>query len=182
MLRAAAAGLALGVCFGAVSRVWMRLVADEPEFSWDGTTAILISAGAAGLGAGLMHGARESGRRRWWRLSALLGLPFVAAPQALGSFLIAYLLGGWGFSRRGPLALRRVALLLLVPIAIVTWIGFEALDHDHEYPGTVFMTGLLLLMFPLGYAGAELLRAWPTRRDQETAVGEQTATGQGGPR
>lgn len=171
MLRASLTGLMLGVAFGAVSRGWMRLVADESEFSWDGTTAILISAGAAGLGAGLVHGARDARRRRWWRLSALLGFPFVAAPQALGSFLIAYLLGGWGLSGRGPLLLRRVALALLVPIAVLTWVGFEALDDDHDYPALIFVTGLLLLMLPLAYAGAELLRVWPTRQRRADPVG-----------
>ena len=83
----------------------------QPEQCWCST------AGAAGLGTGLVRGARRAGRRRWWRLSALLGLPFVAAPQALGSFLIAYMIGGWGLSARGPVTFRRFAMALLVPAA-----------------------------------------------------------------
>ena len=50
MVRAAAAGLALGAGWGVLARVWLRMISTNPEFSWSGTLLIIGFSALAGLG------------------------------------------------------------------------------------------------------------------------------------
>ncbi len=61
------AGAALGVGYGVAIRAWMRLVAEEPEFSWSGTLAIIIGFTVTYALAGLVVG----GRRRGWKAAMI---------------------------------------------------------------------------------------------------------------
>ena len=97
-LRGAATGLALGVAWGVAARVFMRLVADAPEFSWAGTLGILAIAGWFGAWTGAAAGAVRAGRRGWWRLLALPALILFAGQGA--PFLPGALLGALALSRR----------------------------------------------------------------------------------
>jgi len=54
------AGLTLGV----IARAWMRLLTDDPEFSWSGTIFIVGVFGVAGTGITLAAIARQAGWRR----------------------------------------------------------------------------------------------------------------------
>jgi hypothetical protein len=92
-LRYAARGFFLGVAWGVVARVWMRLVSTSPEFSWRGTLGILGSAGFAGLILGVVHAARTRGGSPWWRLLCLLAL---VAFHGLGIVLLPAVIGGAG--------------------------------------------------------------------------------------
>ena len=80
MLGAAGRGFVLGAAWGAAARIWMRLISNDPEFSWSGTIAILVLAGIAGLSLGLIHGSRAQGRSRWWLLAVVMVLPLFASP------------------------------------------------------------------------------------------------------
>ena len=53
----------VGVGLGVVLRIWMRLISDDPEFSWSGTLAIVIVFTLLGVNAGLV----AFGRGRGWR-------------------------------------------------------------------------------------------------------------------
>jgi len=69
-MRLALLGLVAGVAWAAALRTWMRMVSDQPEFSWSGTGFVL----ATGAAVGVALGAAEAGRRhraRLWRLRAL---------------------------------------------------------------------------------------------------------------
>lgn len=105
LLRGAAAGFALGAGWGVAARVWMRLMATDPEFSWSGTLAIVGLSAVLGLGVGLAGAARRQGRRRWWQLAVLPGLPLFAGQGLL--FLPAFTVGGVLLAR--PRAWARVA-------------------------------------------------------------------------
>jgi hypothetical protein len=61
---AATTGLALGLVFGVLARVWMRFISTDPEFSWSGTSFIVGAFAVFGLTQGLAGGARRSGWRR----------------------------------------------------------------------------------------------------------------------
>ena len=63
----------------------MRLISTEPEFSREGTAGILAVTGVAGLGLGLIHGAKAQGRTRWWTIAVVIVLPLVTD---YGGFLL----------------------------------------------------------------------------------------------
>ncbi|MFC8503922.1 hypothetical protein ACFUC1_16315 [Pedococcus sp. NPDC057267] len=98
ILRGAATGLVLGVLWGVAARVFMRLVADAPEFSWAGTLGILAIAAWFGAWTGAAAGAVRAGRRGWWCLLAVPALILFAGQGA--PFLPGALLGALALSRR----------------------------------------------------------------------------------
>ena len=83
---------------GAIARGWMRLFADEPEFTWSGTILIVGVFGVAGFGITLAATARQAGWRRLITtpirvVAAVLVLPMFAGAGsvmlptvALGAF------------------------------------------------------------------------------------------------
>lgn len=67
-------GAAIGLAWGVLARLFMRLISTQPSFSWLGTAMILLfSALLWGL-IGVVAAARAGGRSRWWRLAPLPGL------------------------------------------------------------------------------------------------------------
>lgn len=58
-------GAGLGLGWGIAARAWMRLISTSPEFSIEGTAAILIITTLFGTCAGLALAARRRGWRRW---------------------------------------------------------------------------------------------------------------------
>ncbi len=86
MTRSAVVGAVIGVAVAALARVWMRLIASEPEFTWGGTIAIAAMFTLLGLLSGLVGAALASGRSGWWRIAALPGL---------GAFLAQGIVGLW---------------------------------------------------------------------------------------
>ena len=80
----------------------MRLVSTSPEFSWPGTLAIVGMSAVFWGGIGLVAGAREAQRSRWWRLAPLAGLLLFASPGMVllpGAAGTAVAIGAW---RRRP--------------------------------------------------------------------------------
>jgi hypothetical protein len=87
-------GAALGLGVGVAARVYMRLVATEPELTVAGTAFILGVFTLAGVGVGLAVAAREAGRSPRWRLALLLTVPVFLSPGMV--LAPALVLGGWG--------------------------------------------------------------------------------------
>lgn len=78
---AALCGASLGLIWGIAARIWMRLIATQPEFSLPGTAAILLIATLFGIFVGLAFAARRHGWQRWGHYGArglvvLFFLPF----------------------------------------------------------------------------------------------------------
>ena len=165
MLAWGALGALLGAWVGALARLWMRLVVVYPEpFTWAGTLAIILSASIAGLGLGLVRGARLSGRSELWRLAALLTLPFLGAPMGLGVFLVSALLGGWALAHWRPPWLAPVLAALW--FAALPFIAYVVADPDHHdvYDGAHYLSisvGLWTLAALLAVGGRELFVRWP---------------------
>jgi hypothetical protein len=87
-LWAVPAGTVLGLALGVVARLWMRLISDDPEFSWSGTLFIVIAFGVFGTGQGLAWAARHVGWRRPGVtaarvLAVVLALPIFAGAGAI---------------------------------------------------------------------------------------------------
>jgi hypothetical protein len=80
------AALLVGLALGAVARVWMRLIAPEPEFTVAGTLGILVGFGLLFTGAGLSLAAHRNGWRR---------IPLGVA-RSIGCILILPAFGGAG--------------------------------------------------------------------------------------
>lgn len=159
--RTAAAGLALGAGWGVLARVWMRMISTNPEFSWSGTLLIVGFAAAAGLGLGLVYGARARRASRWWRLAVVVALPIVSAGQGL-VFAPAFWLGGFALAGRGPRAVRvALALVATGPVWLI-WATADPVQRS-LVPAPTFVVGLLALMSGVAWGGSLLFRRWPRR-------------------
>lgn len=81
------AGPAAGAALGIVARGWMRLITDEPEFSWSGTIFIVAAFVLTGFGHSVAWAVREAGWRRRGTLArvagAVLTLPLFVGAGAL---------------------------------------------------------------------------------------------------
>ena len=60
-----AIGLFGGMALGIIARAWMRLISDDPEFSWSGTIFIVGGFTVFGLTQSVVAVARQRMRRRW---------------------------------------------------------------------------------------------------------------------
>lgn len=153
--RAAFVGLGLGLVWGIVARVWMRLISTDPEFSWSGTGMILGATAVGGLVLGLLYGVRRAGRTRWWRLLAVVWL-FILAGAGM-PFLPAFLLGGLIWRR--PNWARAVGVAAILAGETGLWMAMreEILPID---PLRLY-GGFLLLSVALTAGSAELHRLRP---------------------
>ena len=165
MARGAVAGLLLGVAWGVIARVFMRLLSTEPSFSWSGTLFIVGLCAVAGAMVGLVRAARTGGRTRWWRLA---GVPALAVVLGPGMVLLPAALG-YALVLRGGRVLRVLGTgLVAVPAVFLVSQGFDA-------PGpatTAQLAGLALMTLaaaPLGWGVAELGRRWRTAADPRPA-------------
>jgi hypothetical protein len=122
-VRTLSAGLFGGLALGVVARAWMRVIADDPEFTWSGTVSIVVGFGVFGV---LQANAIRARRRSTgWRISVgragggigMLPL-FVAAGGILAPTVI---LGGLVAARTAwrPSVRVVVALLACVPMGLV---------------------------------------------------------------
>jgi hypothetical protein len=59
------AGLFGGLTLGIIARLWMRLISDDPEFTWNGTIFIVGGFTVFGLTQSMVAVARRRARRRW---------------------------------------------------------------------------------------------------------------------
>jgi hypothetical protein len=116
-------GLAVGTALGALARLWMRLLADDPAFTWSGSAFIVGAFAVAGLGQGAATAARRTGRRRRWTtpvrgIAAVLALPmFSGAGMLMLPTVVGGSLASW--RRDWPRAARLAAGLVAAPVPIV---------------------------------------------------------------
>ena len=127
VLVAPVAGAALGV----VARCWMRLISDDPEFSWGGTIFIVLAFTVAGAGHGVAWAARRARVRRRWStaarvLAAVLTLPIFTGA---GAMMLPTVFGATVASARTdwPRAVRVVFAVLAIPVPII--IGADLLGN-----------------------------------------------------
>lgn len=159
MLRAAAAGLLVGVVWGVFLRVWMRLLVAYGEFSWSGTLMIIGCSAAAGTGLALVRAARRTGRGPGWRWAAILAAPLVLFPQGVVVLLPALLLGGLAVSGRPPVRWRGLLAAATAAPLVVLGLTFET--EPAAMPLPIVVVVLATLLAALAVAGAELFRRWP---------------------
>ncbi len=142
-------GVLIGATTGVVARGWMRLITDDPEFSWTGTIFIVTAFTIVGVGHGIAWAARATTvRRRWSTVArvagAVLTLPLFTGAGALmlptvAAGSMARWRNDWVWPARALLAVIAAA----APVAVVVGVV------EHEVT-TRRLLGLLL--FALTYA------------------------------
>jgi hypothetical protein len=84
------AGVAGGFVWGILARLWMRLIATDPDFTWGGTIFILIATSLFGLGVGGAAAGRRSLRRWVRRVTRVLGaIPLILLSAGAGMIMVA---------------------------------------------------------------------------------------------
>ena len=168
-VRSVGFGLVLGVAWGVVARVYMRMVSTAPGFSWTGTLFIVGLSAVFGLTVGIVHAARRRQGSRWWRLAAVPGLALFAGPGV--PLLPAVLLGGWAVGTRRHWLLRLAAALLPLALPVLLWLQETPMERLQISP-YVMVGGFWLLSALLALAGAVVLAPWPARRARTPAAAQ----------
>jgi len=178
MLRAAGLGAVVGLAWGVLARLFMRLISTSPEFSWPGTMLILAMSAVFWGGIGLVTGARQAQRSQWWRLAPLAGLILFASP---GAILIP---GGVGTAIALALHGRSMALRALPLVLGIVITLFPAFGVDGEAAGEAAPTaglGLALMVVAtawLGWGFHTWWRRWtPSGQVASTRAGRRAAPG-----
>lgn len=165
-------GAAIGLAWGLVARLFMRLISTEPSFSWLGTAMILAFASLLWGLIGVVAAARAAGRSRWWRVAPLPGLILFAGPGMIllpGAIVVS-----------AALAMRRVALrvaFLAIGLGGTYW-AFNAFDDDRFLPARTQTLGYLLAVVTVAWLGVGFhlwWRRWAPDAKPATAAGERTA-------
>ncbi len=158
LLRGAALGLALGAAWGAAARGWMRLVSTEPEFSWEGTLAIVGFATLLGLLVGLVTIALRQGRSGWWRLAVVPGLILFLSPGIV--MLPGCVIGGIAAARRT----RRGWLVAAGGAAVVPLVmSLAAASSDPLSVRLWLLAGMTLLTLAIAWGWRDLFTTAPGR-------------------
>ncbi len=143
------AGLVAGLVLGVIARVWMRLIAEDPSFSWSGTLFIV---GAFGV-FGLVHSWVWAARMRLWRRLPLTALRAVALVLTLPIFAgagaimfpvvvtasLAAWRTDWHRAVRIALGVLSAPLVLFVVVSVVQEFGFA--------PAITVRVGLFLAIY-----------------------------------
>jgi hypothetical protein len=162
------AALLVGLALGAVARIWMRLIAPDPEFTVAGTVGILVGFGLLFTGAGLSLAAHLNGWRR---------IPLGVA-RSVGCVLILPAFGGAGLLAfpsvlLGALAVARWdlriplrAFFALVAIAVTVLVAVTQIP-DSDLPTARMVAGIALypvLLWPMLLAARlSLIRTAPLK-------------------
>ena len=160
------AALLAGLTLGAIARIWMRLIAPDPEFTVAGTVGIVVGFGLLFTGAGLSLAAHRNGWRRIPRGVARSIGCILILPAFGGAGLLAFpsvVLGALAVARwdlRLPLraffALGAVAVTVLVALSQIP-------DDDLSAARTVVGIALYpVLLWPMLLAARiSLIRTAP---------------------
>jgi hypothetical protein len=111
-----------GCALGIIARAWMRLISEEPEFSWSGTIFIVVGFTIFGLGQAIVAAARSHVQARW----KLTGIRIVGAVTMLPLFVGAGMLmfptvigGGLAAARTEWRTVTRVVCLIVAAMPVL---------------------------------------------------------------
>lgn len=128
LVLAPVAGLVAGSVLGGVARGWMRLLADDPEFTWSGTIFIVGAFAVTGFGHALAWATRRATERRWLTTVARLAggtltlSLFVGAGAMMLPTVVGASLGRWRRDWGRVVRLTAAAIAAPVPIGfVVAW-------------------------------------------------------------
>lgn len=120
-----------GLVLGVIARLWMRWISTDPEFSWSGTTFILLGFVLFFTGHSIVFLGRQRGWSRKWLTVARVFASFISLGifgAAGASMLPTVLTASLGLSRTDwwrPVRRVLIVLSLIIPIFIVRDIGSD---------------------------------------------------------
>jgi hypothetical protein len=135
-------GAGLGLVWGIVARIWMRLIATTPEFSIAGTGAILVITTVFGAWAGFAFAARRRGWRRWRHYVPRALVVFFFVPFGIAGglpLMLTTLLATLGLIQRALVGLWFLAMLVLL-LVIGTDIEVPSMAASIATSGAVALT------------------------------------------
>jgi hypothetical protein len=119
-----AAGLFGGFTLGVIARAWMRLIAEDPDVTWEGTIFIVLAFTLFGFTQSVAAVARRRTKRRWTLTAArLIGtIGFLPLFVGAGAIMLPTVVGG-GFALarvEWPRSTRWICVVAaLGPVALV---------------------------------------------------------------
>ena len=119
-----------GGALGIIARGWMRLISEDPEFSWSGTLFIVVGFTVFGFGQSLVAVTRRRVERRWKvtcvrSLGVITMLPlFVAAGAVMFPTVVG---GGLAVARTEWRTAVRIVCAILAA-GPVLFVGFDLVD------------------------------------------------------
>ncbi len=138
-----------GAALGVVARGWMRLISDEPEFSWGGTIFIVLAFTIAGAGHGVAWAVRRAGVRRRWSTTARVAAAVLTLPifAGAGAMMLPTVFGATvaGARTDWPRAARLAAGFVAIPVPII--IGADLVESGIS-PGVLL--GVVLMAATYG--------------------------------
>lgn len=139
-----------GAALGVVARCWMRLITDDPEFSWSGTIFIVLAFTIAGAGHGVAWATRRAGLPRRWTTTARVTAGVLTLPifTGAGAMMLPTVFGASVAGARSdwPRAFRLVAALAAIPVPIV--IAADLVDNGIT-PGVLVGVVLMVATYTL---------------------------------
>jgi hypothetical protein len=165
-----------GFTLGVVARVWMRLISDDPEFSWNGTIFIVAAFTITGLGHGLVWSVRRARRRRRWstvaRLAgAVLTMPlFVGAGALMLPTVVAGSMATWRRDWVAPVRWLLCLLSVAVPVSTVVDVWSDGLTGWSLLGLVLFVATYALVIASMRAIVAPLDDGWRTARWARVAL------------
>jgi hypothetical protein len=141
-----AIGVVGGTALGAIARAWMRLISDDPQFTWSGTLFIVIGFAVFGLAQSIVAVVRDRATRRWStsiaRLLGTIGLMplFVGA----GALMMPTVVGGGLAAARPEWRARTRLIWFVVACGPVFVVGRQLVDDFGV--STHALAGLLMML------------------------------------
>jgi len=166
----------IGAAIGVVARWWMRLITDEPEFSWSGTIFIVGAFTVAGTGHGLAWAARRADLRRRWTTPARVVAAVLTMPIFVGAGVMmmpTVLCASLAHHRRDWRRAVRVVVSLLglpVPVFVVVDIVRNGITPGRVLGILLFVATYALVVRSLGAVVAPIDDGWRMRRSVRIAI------------
>jgi hypothetical protein len=139
-----------GAGLGVMARWWMRLITEDPEFSWSGTIFIVLAFTIAGAGHGVAWAVRRAGVRRRWSTTARVAAGILTLPifAGAGAMMLPTVVGVSLAGARSdwPRAARLVAALVALPVPII--IVNDLVDHGIT-PGVLLGVVLMVVTYAI---------------------------------
>lgn len=160
----------VGAALGVVARCWMRLITEDPEFSWSGTIFIVLAFTIAGAGQGVAWAVRRAGVGRRWSTTARVAAGILTLPifTGAGAMMLPTVFGASlaGARNDWPRAARLAAALVAIPVPII--IAADLVDNGIT-PGVLLGVVLMVVTYAVvvrsSYAiTAPIADGWRTPR------------------
>ena len=166
-----ALGLFGGPALGAIARAWMRLIAEDPDFTWNGTIFIVLAFTIFGITQAVAAVTRRRARRRWTLTIArvLGGIGFLPLFVGAGAIMMPTVVGGglalnrteWRRAVRALCILAAAGPVVLVASQLVGSFGWSL----HALAGFVVMLAIYgTIIVATRYSIAALDDGWRVKR------------------